>query len=577
LASPFFVGDPVVGSMSRPRRTESRNGPGGLSLGKKTLFALVCFGAVLALQETILRLAGVPPAYVAEDPYVGFTSQVTHFVTARGASGVGPPAVTLAPGKSASLNPVEFPAKKLAGTYRIVAVGGSTTYGRPFFDDTSFAGWLRRLLTAIEPRREWEVINAGAISYASYRVARVMQELCAYEPDMFVVYCGHNEFLERRTYQDVLATPRIVREAAALVSRTRTATAVRGIMDTLGFHQGIHAQKPNMMADKVRAIPVRIVGPSDYRRDDRLREQVTEHFAWNLRRMIQIARSAGATVLIIVPASNLKDFSPIRSDHRPGMQADELRQWEAAYNRGLTELRTGQSREAAEAFGRALALDDRYATLHFHLATVYQRMGKADLAGFHFRRARDEDICPLRAIQPIVDAVRRVARETDVPVVDFEQILARATASGIAGYESFHDHVHPRVDANRQLAVGIVEQFSRLGIVRIPPDFHQNVLPAVDRAVRTSIDGPRHAGELARLAEMLDWMGKRELALRTTLEALELADSGRLSAETRRAHTSAVHQELGRFLSREGRDEEAKQHFDEAARLQSTPRSNSGP
>ena len=45
-----------------------------------------------------------------------------------------------------------------------------------------------------------EIINTGGISYASYRVARLMEELLAYQPDVFVIYTGHNEFLEKRIY-----------------------------------------------------------------------------------------------------------------------------------------------------------------------------------------------------------------------------------------------------------------------------------------------------------------------------------------------------------------------------------------
>ena len=84
-------------------------------------------------------------------------------------------------------------------------MGGSTTYGRPYFDNVSFCGWLRAYLQAADPTRNWEVINAGGVSYASYRVAILMEELVEYDPDLFIVYSGHNEFLERRTYPQIIA------------------------------------------------------------------------------------------------------------------------------------------------------------------------------------------------------------------------------------------------------------------------------------------------------------------------------------------------------------------------------------
>ena len=52
------------------------------------------------------------------------------------------------------------------------------------------------------------MINAGGISYASYRVAVVIKELARYEPDLFIIYTGHNEFLEERTYRTLIESLR---------------------------------------------------------------------------------------------------------------------------------------------------------------------------------------------------------------------------------------------------------------------------------------------------------------------------------------------------------------------------------
>ena len=127
-------------------------------------------------------------------PDAGFTPQVPHFHVETNAAGEA--LVTVVPNKRESVNDQTFPRHKKPGTYRIVCLGGSATYGRPFFDHTSFAGWLRAFLPKADPSRKWEVINAGAISYASYRVKGLMAELAQYEPDLFIAYMGHNEFLE---------------------------------------------------------------------------------------------------------------------------------------------------------------------------------------------------------------------------------------------------------------------------------------------------------------------------------------------------------------------------------------------
>ena len=161
----------------------------------------LAFGSTLFVflgLEGLAWLLGVEPAFYQEDPYAGFSRHVPHFVPA--ASTNGTEWMTVAPNKRRVLNPQTFPAHKTSGVYRVVCAGGSSTYGRPFFDATSYPGWLRALLAEVQPSRAWEVINVGAISYASYRDVGLMEEMTRYSPVLFVVYTGHNEFLVRRPY-----------------------------------------------------------------------------------------------------------------------------------------------------------------------------------------------------------------------------------------------------------------------------------------------------------------------------------------------------------------------------------------
>lgn len=66
---------------------------------------------------------------------------------------------------------------------------------------------MRELLPVADEHTVWEVINAGGVSYASYRVAALMEELTQYQPDLFVIFSAHNEFLERRTYAGMFSQP----------------------------------------------------------------------------------------------------------------------------------------------------------------------------------------------------------------------------------------------------------------------------------------------------------------------------------------------------------------------------------
>jgi len=217
--------------------TVRRSPPGRkLPVWKKALFGLVVTGLFFAGLELLLGLCGVRPLLYSEDPFVGFESNIPLFVEQAGSDGRA--VLATARNKLEWFNAQQFPRHKGANTYRIFCLGGSTTYGRPYTDPTSFCGWLRELLPAADPSRNWEVINAGGISYASYRAAVVMEELTGYEPDLFIVYSGHNEFLERRTYRELLATPSVVSKVVSRLGRTRSYTALKRVLEVVAKEGG---------------------------------------------------------------------------------------------------------------------------------------------------------------------------------------------------------------------------------------------------------------------------------------------------------------------------------------------------
>ncbi len=194
--------------------------PMSLGIGKKIAFAMIACVLVFATAEGVLRLCWTPPP--PDDPFVGFSAGVPLLVkqsddgSADGSD--NGERIGFHPAKLVWFNEQSFAAKKPPGTYRIVCLGGSTTFGRPFNDTTSFCGWLREMLPLVDSTTDWEVINAGGISYASYRVARVMQEFAEHDVDLFILYTGQNEFLEHRTYADLMQSSDAPRRLASLAA-----------------------------------------------------------------------------------------------------------------------------------------------------------------------------------------------------------------------------------------------------------------------------------------------------------------------------------------------------------------------
>lgn len=482
---------------------------------KKLLFALASTLLFFALLECVFWLAGVRTIAAGDDPYVGFAGNLPLFV--QRTDDDGRVWMTTAPGKLAWFNEQRFPREKDPGTRRVFCLGGSTTYGHPYDDKVSFAAWLRELLPAASGHERWEVINAGGISYASYRVAALMEELAQYRPDLFVVYAGNNEFLEERTYGDLRRKPPALLQTAAALGRSRTYSLL---------HRWLAGQPTEkaVLPAEVDAALDHTVGPSFYHRDDPLQAQVLAHFELNLARMAELAHGCGAELVLVTPAVNLKDCSPFKSERVAGLSQRQLDD-RNAHDRRAAELEgAGRLDEALAALQRALRIDPRHADLHFRAARLLLALGRAGEASVAFERALDEDVCPLRAPSAFRQAVRQIASSRDALLVDFEAIVKNDClvryGHNVPGSEFFLDHVHLTIDGYRMLAVSIVERLASERTLGVESLAETDIARAT-REIHRRIDRREHAVAERNLAKVLNWAGKHDEAGRLALRSLE--------------------------------------------------------
>ena len=547
---------------------------------KKLAFGLAVALGFFLIVEGILWAMGVVPLYERADPYVGFSGYSPVFVEKKTPD--GEPIFATSDAKVNWFNYQQFPVRKASGVTRIFCLGGSTTYGRPYDDRTSFCGWLRAFLPAVDPSRQWEVINAGGISYASYRIVRLMEALVSHEPDLFVIYTGHNEFLEKRTYDRLLRTPEFLRDAASLASRLRLYSLLSDITH----------RKEDVLGAEVDAVLDNSVGPEAYHRDDAVRDAVLEHFRTSLQRMTRIGQQAGSGMIFVTPASNIGDFSPFKAEPSAGLDAARIHQI-AQLKESVSKFLDGNDpTQAAHRAAQALAIDPRDAELLFLQARALRALGQIDEARRAFVAARDEDIAPLRALTPVLGIVTDVAQACDAGLVDFARMIEERSPDRIPGDTLFLDHVHPSIEANRVLALALVDEMIRMGTVAPALTWGDTVISEITERVKGSVDEAANAMALTNLSRVLTWAGKQEEALRLADRALVMSSdyhtlfqkavvlvrAGRyeealpFSAQAARlmpkiAHVRRAH---GILLAELGRNAEARQELETAAQLDPT-------
>lgn len=407
--------------------------------------AAVCLGlGVVLLAEVLCHAFGWGLPENTDDPFVGFESVVPLFVPGEDGS-----TMKIAEGRLRFFAPDSFPARKPGNTFRIFCLGGSTVQGRPFSIETSFTTWLTQSLSAADPTRNWEVVNCGGVSYASYRLVPILQECLAYEPDLFIVCTGHNEFLEDRTYAAVKSPASVQR----LLGHSRLFTLMRAAV------QPDRNQRAKFLLEQDVQARLDYRGGLDlYKRDDDWRRGVIRHFKTNLTRMTQACESADVPLLFLLPPSNLADSPPFKSQPDPQVanQTRELVSTAAEYYR--TDLPA-----AIEKLRQACDLDPRCAVHLYELGRACEAAGRIDEARRYLIQARDEDICPLRMISSLEQSMTAVADDADVPLLNLHAFLESRSKQPILGDGMLVDHIHPSFRGHQLIADQLVRELTRQG------------------------------------------------------------------------------------------------------------------
>jgi lysophospholipase L1-like esterase len=421
---------------------------------------LVGMSPFLVAEGTLWLVGWQPPGAIV-DPYVGFTSIRPLFELNDDRS-----EWQIAGNRKPLFRDDSFLANKPVNGLRVFCVGGSTVQGRPFGIETAFSTWLKINLELIQPAREVEVVNCGGVSYASYRLVPIVEEILQYQPDLIVLYTGHNEFLEDRTYQSVKGTPAWAITLHSLMSQSKTYAWLRSLWV---------ADQPNPSVGDSDVslrylLPTEVEARLDYQggldlyhRDDEWRKNVTEHFGVNLNRMIALIRDAEVPLVLMNPVSNLRDCAPFKSQFSGSTSAQQRAVIEQALSR-LDRTRPptpAELRQDLEQLKIAVKLDPRYAATQFAIGqTIIQMSEPTDqqlaLARASFMRAKEEDVCPLRMLESLHRTLFSIARQRKVPVLNIREYFRQTALGGVVGQKSLVDHVHPSISSHQRIGEQIV-------------------------------------------------------------------------------------------------------------------------
>ncbi len=459
------------------------------------------------LLEIGLRLCDVANPTKYDDPFVGFSELHPQFERDEETG-----KYVTALSRQEYFGRQEFAAEKPANGFRAFCLGGSTVNGRPYSFETAFPQWMERELAAGDSSTQYEIINCGGISYASYRLKPLLKEVLHDQPDLVVLATGHNEFLEDRTYRDIKQRSAARQWIENKFYSLRTVTLARRIWDS---------RKETTTADRTllpEKLDTRLDHPSgyaSYHRDQQWRRDIETHFDHSLRSMIAMCRQADVPVILVRLGSNLRDCPPFKSEHKAGLTDAAEREWQRLFD-AATQAESTDLNRAVALYRQAEKIDEDFALLSFRLARCLDRLQQFDEAKQYFLRAKEADICPLRLIESMSDNLAKIATETNTPLIDARAKIEQQAPQGIPGNDWYLDHVHPTIAGHQLIAHNLVKTLHVRGWV--PASFAMP-RPLQRREIfRRHFDalGARYLGTGYTRVSWLERWAKRERLLKET-------------------------------------------------------------
>ena len=350
---------------------------------------------------------------------------------------------------------IRFKAKKEVNDFRIICMGGSTTRGN--YSHKSFPSLLEEMFSRSVIHKKIEVINLGIPTVNSFQVSDFVREIVNYEPDLLIIYMGHNE----------IYGPLGVASTSQISSSYRLTALVMYMqkLKTFQLLQNLYLEYLEIDSDKERKGTLfQVMAESRVVPDSTLRKKSLRYYEQNLDKIIEQTEKRRIPLIVTTIASNLRDFRPFDSEVPPsGPLANE---WQTLLESAFILQQEQSYQGAEEKFLAAIGLFPENAQQYYDLGQLYLAQENYDAALEAFTKARDLDIIPFRAPSAINDVLKRKMAESSAILLDVEKIFKTKSAGGVIGKPIMVEHLHPSSYGHYLIATGLSKLIFDYGLLK---------------------------------------------------------------------------------------------------------------
>ncbi len=376
------------------------------------------------------------------------------------------------------LQPEKFLKDKNPPTFRIFCLGESTTAGFPFDCQVPFPAQLRYLLTQAYPQYQFEVINAGISAINSFTVIDLLSEILAHEPDLVLIYMGHNEFYGAYGSASTIAIGQndgYIRFYLKL-QKLHIVQMLKRFMARFSSAKPVAPQR-NLMPSVIKDQAV-YFGAEKYRR-------TLQTFQNNLNLILAQCAKKSVPVILSNLVSNIRDLPPFASANPAFAKPHFQEKYQQAVARGDSLYTLQLYAESAVVYRQALEMDSSAAQLWYKLGQAAAASRDSGAASYYFYGAKDRDLIPFRASEEVNQIIRTAAQQQRVPLVNMQAAFTQHSPQGLIGSNIMVDHLHPDPNGYFLMATIFYQAIDALKLLKNP---EVNFQPATTPYFVTDLD-----------------------------------------------------------------------------------------
>src|SRR4030065_1921848 len=280
-------------------------------------------------------------------------------------------------------------------------MGGSSAAGFPYSPNGAFSRYIRKRLELLYPERKIEVVNIAMSAINSYALRDMFPGVIEKEPDLIIIYAGHNEYYGALGVGSVetLGDTRFIVNTVIWLNRFKTFELLRDVVKSVsGWFSSPVKSDGTLMArmSQRQLIPFN---------SEKYFSGINQ-YEGNLRDILEMAKDINVSVILGRLVSNLKDQKPFEPSYDGELPpADEI------FLKAQNDLSSGHV-ESADSL---------------------------------FRLAKDLDALRWRAPEKVNQIIENLGKEFSYPVVKLDSVFNAESIYGIAGDDLITDHLHPNL------------------------------------------------------------------------------------------------------------------------------------